>query len=558
MRLLARKLDFHERLHQLHVRFAQRLFSCCARTAHNHGRREFVSRQRGDSLETHHEVLRRIPKAAATTTGLHGALARRIDGRDRRNRRIQCRNVQTGQRGFELRASCSRSRRHLHLHNGLVLFAPMRSVACAIARVLDGAAGCFAIRHAHEANGDGNFELAHKAIADNVEVQLAHSAHNELSSLVVHLCVEARVFSLNCFERLEKRRLVRCGLRLNRAEEDGFRDLQALQSQSPHPRAASADEGITRLRLLQADKNADVTRGYRVNVTHFVGERKHDARRLLLDISRRVVQRCARVEPSRKHARVDERTLHVVVLHFERERHEWTIRRRRHRDALAAGIQCHLREGLRGRRKVVHHGVEQRLHALVLVRCAEEHRNALVRERGTAKARNNLIARDAIRGRAVGHSGSGIPRVCFNQQRHGTVVDLCHALQHRPARSHRLVKQRRVCRACERLPHNLARQRPPAARCVREFDRLKRHKVDHARKARTAANRQLREDGIRTEALLHRAECEVCAGAFAVELVDERYFWDAVLRGLAPHRDALRLHAVHGIVYGHRTVKHPH
>ena len=140
-------------------------------------------------------------------------------------------------------------------------------------------------------------------------------------------------------------------------------------------------------RFLQADRRGDVAGADFLDVLALVRVHLQDAADALLAALDRVVDRVARIDDARIHAEEHELADERVGHDLERERRRTARRRTPCALAVLAVLELALdRRDVGRRRHVVDHGVEHRLHALVLERGAAQHRHDLVRDRAQAQA----------------------------------------------------------------------------------------------------------------------------------------------------------------------------
>ena len=185
------------------------------------------------------------------------------------------------------------------------------------------------------------------------------------------------------------------------------------------------------------------------------------------------------------------------------------------------------------RRQVVHHGVEQLLHALVLERRAAQHGHHGVRDRRLAEDLADLLL--------------GQTRWRLQILVEDRVVLLHDRLEQLVAHL--------GDRLLERLGHR-SLEVFLAERVVVVHDLDLADDVDQPGEQLARAQGELDRHGLGAEALPDHRETAVEVGAHAVHLVDEDDARDVVAIGLAPHRLGLRLHAAHGVEQGDRAVQH--
>ena len=205
---------------------------------------------------------------------------------------------------------------------------------------------------------------------------------------------------------------------------------------------------------------------------------------------------------------------------LERERRERLVVRRPARElVLGARVDAvHGRHVLRAR-QVVDDRVEQRLHAAVLERRAEQHRRHRDLERRGAQGAPDHLGRDRL---LVEEVGLEQLLVVLGDRVDQLVVVLV-----------RLLGQ---------LGRDLVDLGVDAERVVPD-DRAHLDEVDDAAEVLLLADRQLHRHRVGAEAVDHRLDGGEEVGADAVHLVDERDPRDGVAVGLAPDRLGLRLDA---------------
>ena len=190
------------------------------------------------------------------------------------------------------------------------------------------------------------------------------------------------------------------------------------------------------------------------------------------------------------------------------------------------------RRNVQRRRQIIHHRIQQVLHALVLERRAADHRENLLRDGGLANARHDLFFGD---------------RRAFHELGEQMIVGFGNRLDHLLAISLGLLEQ---------IGGNLDLVVLGAQRLVAPDARLHRHQIDDALELVLGADGNLNRHRPALQPVDNGIDGVVKIRAHAVHLIDEADARNAVLVGLAPHRFRLRLHARHGVEHRHRAVQH--
>src|SRR6266568_2545946 len=384
-----------------------------------------------------------------------------------------------------------------------------------------------AVSHLRLADVRLHLELAEHAVHQDLEVELAHAAHDGLARLLVGADAEGGVLHLQALQGDAHLVLVALGLRLDGDEDHRLREDHPLQDDL----VVLVAEGVAGGGLAQADRGRDVAGEDFLDLLALVGVHLDDTADALLLVRGRVVH----VRPGVELARVDAEEREVaderVVHQLERQRRERLLVGRAADDLDPLHVDALHRRDVERAREVVHHGVEDLLDALVLEGAAADHREELHRDGALAETPLQLFVREGVAVEVLGHE---------------LVVELGDGFLHGGAVLLRLVHQ--VGRDVDLLvlrPHRL----------VVEGDALHLDEIDHAAELVLAADGDL--DG-------HRAGAQLLAdgvdrheevGADAVHLVDEADPGHAVLVGLAPDGLGLRLDAVHAVEAGDRAVE---
>ena len=227
--------------------------------------------------------------------------------------------------------------------------------------------------------------------------------------------------------------------------------------------------------------------------------------------------------------RADERVVHD--LEGEHGERRLVLRLARH---LLAGLDVDAldRGHVERRRQIVHHGVQHRLHALVLEGRAAQDRHEQAVDGALADQRLELgLARHL-----AFEIGLGRGLVDVDGQLHELLVILLGLIDE--IRGNLLVMEARAQRLV--VPHH----------------RLHADEVDDALETRLDAERQLDHQRLGAEAVLDHLHREEEVGADLVHLVDEDHARHAVFVGLPPYRLGLRLHTLIGVEQRYRAVEH--
>src|SRR5881398_2491060 len=314
------------------------------------------------------------------------------------------------------------------------------------------------------------------------------------------------------------------------ATDHGLGELHRLEDD----RVRCVAQRVTGLRVLEPDRGRDVPRADLLDLLALVGVHLQQPADALLLVLGAVVD----VGAGREHTRIDpeERQLpHVGVGHdLEGEgRERLLVRRlaRRVRRVVVRQVPLNGRDVER-RRQVVHHGVEQRLDALVLEGRAGEHRHDLPRDRRLAQHSADFVFRELV---------------LFQILVEDRVVLLDDRFEQVMAHLGDPVLEGRGNRPLDVLL---------AERLVVVHDLDLPHEVDDARKQLARAEREMDRDHVGAEPLAHHLDAHVEVRADPVHLVDEDDARHVVAVRLAPHRLGLRLDAAYRIEHRDRPVQH--
>ena len=416
----------------------------------------------------------------------------------------------------------------LELDDGVAVLAAAAGLADEAAVALGCAADRGAVGDLRLADVGGDVELAHHAVDEHVEVQLAHAGDERLGGLRVRLDAEGRVLLGQALEG--DRQLVLVGLRLGLDVDldDRLGEGHRLEDD----RVVGIGEGVAGEGVLQADGGGDVAGVDLVDVLAVVGVHLEDAPDALLAVLDGVEHVRAGLERARVDAEEGQLADERVGGDLEGERGEGLGVVDGAHDFLAgARVDADDRRDVERRGQVGDDRVEHGLDALVLERGAGEDRDDLVLERAQAQAVADLLdgqlgAFEVLVGQVVVHLGDGL-----DHQR-AVLLGLGEELLGDLTLDDLVVLVAAV------------------------GDRLHRDQVDDAAELVLAADGDLDRHRARAEALADRLDAAPEVGAGAVELVDEAEARHAVAVGLAPDRLGLGLDTGHAVEDDDRAVEH--
>ena len=418
-------------------------------------------------------------------------------------------------------------RQGLDLDDGVAVLALAAGLADEAPVALGGPADRLAVGDLRLADVRRHLELAHHAVHEDVEVQLAHAGDQRLARLLVRLDAEGGVLLGQALERDAQLVLVGLGLGLDRNLDHRLGERHRLQ-----------DHGVIRVRqrvaregLLEADGGRDVARVHDVDLFAVVRVHLEDAADPL-PLALRGVEH---VGPGLERPRVDPEEGQLaderVRGDLERERAERLGVVRGLEDLLVgARAQADDRRHVQRRREVVDDRVEHGLDALVLEGGAVEDRHPLVLQGGQPDAAldlrlGQLLALEVLVGEPV--------------------VDLRHRLEQALAMGGGLVGQLgRDGGLVERV-----------AEVVPPDQRLHPDEVHHALVRVLDPDRDLDRHRGDAQAVADHVHVAPEVGARPVELVDEADPGHAVPVCLAPDRLGLGLDTRHAVEHDHRAIE---
>ena len=281
----------------------------------------------------------------------------------------------------------------LELDHRVAVLALAAGLADVAPVALGGAADRLAVGDLRLADVGRDLELAHHAVDEHVEVQLAHARDEGLARLRVGLDAEGRVLLGEALEG--DRQLVLVGLRLglDLDLDDRLGEGHRLE----HDRVIGIGQRVAGEGVLEADGRGDVARVDLVDLLAVVGVHLEDAADALLLALDGVEHVRAGLERARVDPEEGELAHERVGRDLERERRERLVVIDRAHDLVAgARVEADDRRDVERRRQVVDDRVEHRLDALVLERRAGEDRDDLVLERAQAQAVLDLLDRELL------------------------------------------------------------------------------------------------------------------------------------------------------------------
>ena len=407
----------------------------------------------------------------------------------------------------------------VHVDDAVAVLAATAGLADELALNVEGRrGGLLAISNLGLTNVSLNLELTQQTVDDDLEVQLAHASDDGLAGLVVGGHLERGVLLGELLQGDGHLVLLGLGLRLDGDVDNRVGELHGLEDDG---RVLGA-EGVTSGGVLQADDRDDIASGAAVDVDALVGVHLQKTADTLLLILHRVDDVAASVKLAGVHTQVGkladvgvghdlegqsrERSLHVggTLVLF-----------------LGAGDDALDGGHVDRRRHVVDHGVEQLLHALVLVGRTHEHGMQLAGDGALADGGLELLDgvlflhQDLLHQFVVAISG-GVDELLMTDL--GLIGELGRNLGHGLGVGHALVIGVEV----------------PCGHG---------HQVDDAPEVVLGAHGHLSGNRRSVQAVLHGLNGveEVCADT--VVLVDVRDARNAITVGLTPNGLGLRLNA---------------
>ena len=184
--------------------------------------------------------------------------------------------------------------------------------------LVDALADGLAVRDLRTADIRVDLELAHHAVDEDLEVQLAHAGDDRLPGLLIGVHAERRIFLGQLAQRDAQLVLVGLRLRLDRDVDDGVRELHALEDD----RLLVVAERVARARVLEPDRRADVAGAHLLDLLALVRVHLQQARHALALVLARVVDVRAGLQHARIHAEEGQPADERVGRDLERQRRE--------------------------------------------------------------------------------------------------------------------------------------------------------------------------------------------------------------------------------------------
>ena len=398
-----------------------------------------------------------------------------------------------------------------------------------VLRILIGrAADGFAVGHLRCAHVGLHLELAQQAVHNNLEVQLAHARNDGLAGLVVRIGAERRVLLSQLGKGNAHLLLAGLGFGLDGHADNRLGELHALQNDG----VLFVAQRVAGGGVLQAHRGGNVAGVAHVDILTVVGVHLQNAAHALTVALYRVVHRGAGLHRAGIHAEEAQLAHKRVGGNFERQRREGRVVRRR-AALLLFRVGVHALDVLNVRRggHVVHNGVQQLLHALVLVgRAAGDGHdgvgNGLLADGRLHLGHGKLFAVEVLHHQFLVVLGNGLDELVmvFLGQLFHVLGNLFHA--------------------------------DVLAQVIVIDVGLHLQQVDDAFESFLFANGQLNGHRIGFEAVAGHVQHMVEICAHDVHLVDVDHAGNMIFVGLVPNSLRLRLNATLGAQHGYRAVQH--
>src|SRR6266567_2470071 len=388
----------------------------------------------------------------------------------------------------------------------------------------------FTIRDLRFADVGFHFVFPHHAVDDDFQMQLTHTADDGLPGIRIGGNFERRIFLGQPVEGNTHFFLVALGLGLYRHRDDRRREGDRLQQDG---RFIGTD-GVTGGDVLQPDAGADIAGENLTDFFAFIGVHFQQTANALRFAAGGVEHAVPGLQLAGVHADEYQLPDKRVGHDFESQPGErliigWFALHNFFRMIRIVALR---RRYVQRRRQIVHHCIQQGLHAFVL-----ESRSA---QDGEQLEGNHALAQRGAQ--FVGANGLAFQELV----QHGVVVFGDRLNQ--------------LCVECLRLLSefggNLFHFVLGAKGLIAPVNGLHVDQVDNALKSSFLSNGNLNSDGTGVEALADGIDGVLKVGAHLVHLVNKANSRDAVFIGLAPYGFRLRLHAMHGVKYGAGAVKH--
>src|ERR1700761_8966646 len=392
------------------------------------------------------------------------------------------------------------------------------------------AADRLAVVHLRLADIRFNLVLAHHAVDDDLQMQLAHAGDDRLPAGLVGPHLEGRIFLRQLGQRHAHLFLVHLRLRLNRNLDHRCREVDRLK----HNRSLLRADRVARNQVLQAHRRADVAREDLRDLLTLVGVHLQQTADTLRLARTRVQHRVTGLQLSRVHTDKDQLADEGVGHDLEAQGRKRLVVGRLANQLLLRilGIDALNRRNIQWARQIIHHRIEQRLNALVLERRPAQHREDVHRDRCLAGRPLQLRDRD---------------RLSFEVLVHHLVVRIRNRLDELVAHLLGLLLQVR-----RDLNDVILR----AHRLVVPHDAAHLDEIHNTLELGLFADRNLNRNRTRAQTIHDRRGRILKVRARLVHLVDEANARNLVLIGLPPHRLRLRLNALHRVERRARAVQH--
>src|SRR6266511_496248 len=490
---------------------------------------------RAGALESHlarvHVVVRAVDQLdtnvddgeAGEHSRFHGLLNPEVYGRD-----VLTRNLAADDLVDELVALARPGGLHID-HRVAVLTAAARLAYEAAFDLLHALPDRLAIGHLRAAHVRVDVELAHEAVDDDLEVELAHAGDDRLAGLFVAPHAERRILLREPSEGLGQLVLVSLRLRLDRDGDDRIRERHRLEPD----RSRLGRKRVAGRRGLQPDRGDDLACADLLPLLAVVRIHLEEPADALGLAGRDVEDAVAGCDPARVDAEVGQLADVGVAHDLEGQGREGLVLGRTARElVLGARVDAVNGRNVERARQIVDDGVEQRLHALVLEGGAKQDWRYRDSEGGLAQRAPDHLRRHR-----------GLVRQIRLEQ---LLVVLGNGVDQLMVVGLRLLLE---------LGRDLNRLRLHAERVVPD-DALHLDHVDDAAEMLLGSDWKLDRHGLGPEPVDHRLHGREEIGADAVHLVDEGDARHAVAVGLAPDGLRLRLHSGDRVEDGDRAVEH--
>ena len=361
-------------------------------------------------------------------------------------------------------------------------------------------------------------------------MKLTHARDDRLPGLLVDPDLKGRVFFGELLQRLGQFVLVRFRARLDRHVNHRFRKVHAHQFHG----LGRVAQRIAGDRVLGPDYGANIARAQLIQIRTLIRVHLQQPAQPFLPAGPRVQDLLARFD----HPRVDPdegQAAHVRIgQDLKRQGRKRVIIRWMPDDFLLriARFVPHHRRHIRGRRQIVHNGVQKQARSLVLQGRTAEYGAETAVDRAFAQAGEQFLHGDGL---------------LMDVLLHHPFVRFRRGFQDIVTRRFGLRKQFR-----RNLRNHLLAFGPFAS------PRYQPHsdKIDNPAKVRFTAHGHLKRHRMRTEPHPHALHRVVEVRPYTIHLVYESNPGDSIPQRLAPDRLRLRLHACYRAKHRHGPVEH--